>query len=175
MAVFAFYSDRKNTSEKMKRQSNRHMPTPFAEVWLTACRCLQRPLLLRAAPIAYHKLRQIARKHLCFFPEICKKREGKERGCFFVQIQQNPCRNGVVGGQTCAKGPETCVNRTCRGAAEQVIIELPKHTARMEVTTMKRTKLLALALAGVMRWPCSPDAPAERRRTGASRRTSRTS
>uniref|UniRef100_UPI003FF0488B hypothetical protein n=1 Tax=Faecalibacterium prausnitzii TaxID=853 RepID=UPI003FF0488B len=67
----------------MKRQSNRHMPTPFAEVWLTACRCLQRPLLLRAAPIAYHKLRQIARKHLCFFPEICKKREGKERGCFF--------------------------------------------------------------------------------------------
>ena len=83
VAVFAFYSDRKNTSEKMKRQSNRHMPTPFAEVWLTACRCLQRPLLLRATPIAYHKLRQIARKHLCFFPGICKKREGKERGCFF--------------------------------------------------------------------------------------------
>ena len=52
--------------------------------------------------------------------------------------------------QTCAKGPETCVNRTCRGAAGQVIIELPKHTARLEVTTMKRTKLLALALAGVM-------------------------
>jgi hypothetical protein len=96
VAVFAFYSDRKNTSEKMKRQSNRHMPTPFAEVWLTACRCLQRPLLLQAAPIAYHKLRQIARKHLCFFPEICKKARREGARVFFLLYKYSKTPAGTV-------------------------------------------------------------------------------
>ena len=92
------------------------MPTPFAEVWLTACRCLQRQLPLRSS--TYSDMRKLStnmpRKHLCFFPEeLAKSEKGKSEGVFLYKYEQNPCRNGVVGGQICAKGPETCVNRTC--------------------------------------------------------------
>ena len=52
--------------------------------------------------------------------------------------------------QTCAKGPEICMNRTCPGGGYD-IIKSPRHTPRLEVATMKTAKrLLALALAGVM-------------------------
>ena len=66
VAVLAFYyeTQRNGLVTDMESQCKTHCLTPFREVWLTACRCLQRLAALRRH-IQYSIFRHIVQVMFC--------------------------------------------------------------------------------------------------------------
>ena len=82
MAVLAFYSDCHGQIEHVESQCNWHCLTPFREVWLTACRCVQR-LTAEAAYLEYHISTRYAspvqRCRAYFYCQVLKARKKARR------------------------------------------------------------------------------------------------